>query len=484
VTTTAPEHTPLDYKQCATCGFATPANHDRCNNCWNRLAPEAPLLDREYALKLVERQEVFLAERAEANRVRARRRRLILAGIGIVIAVWFSWWVYRSFIYTPPPVPQASNPAIQLLTGENVWATSNGDLLGSRQVDAAVALDAPQAWSVALGVPPSAPLVTDAERVYVVTDRSLFAVSVADGTVVWDYDLQGAPFAAPTLANGRLYIAFRAGQLIALDAATGSVVFQSLNSGARFGTSPMVIDGYAYLFGMSDVVAFDAEDGDVLWRMPNRAGIAFKNPVVTSDHIAGVTGDEVLVFNRKNGVQTYFYEFKRANPYSTVSRDGVIYVTSRRYTVAFEEGSGRPWWEQWRAVWNQFWIWGMTPDVPIPERLWQNNDPPSEDGFPATFAGDLLVTAGRNGEMQALRIADGTEAWRVAARPADIVVAGPLNTRSGILLPFHDRIALYDPATGELTAERMLDGGSLSDVMVTGAGLYALSADGTLTAYR
>jgi hypothetical protein len=86
--------------------------------------------------------------------------------------------------------------------------------------------------------------------------------------------------------------------------------------------------------------------------------------------------------------------------------------------------------------------------------------------------------------MQALRLADGSEAWRVAPRDADIVVAGPLNTESGILLPFHDRLALYDPATGELIDERPLAGESLRDVIVTGAGTYALAVDGTLTAYR
>jgi len=441
-------------------------------------------MDREYAESLVERQNVFLAERAVADRARKRRRRMIFAGIGVVLALWFGWWVYRSFIYSPPPVPEASTPDLQLLTGENVWPTSNGDLLGSRQVLAAIALDAPAAWSVALGASPATPLVADSERVYVVTEGNVTAVSVGDGTVVWDYDLQGAPYGAPTLAGGRVYLALRAGQLIALDAATGGVVFQSLNTGTRFGTSPMVVDGYAYVFGMSDLVAFDAEDGSVLWRTPTRAGIAFTNAVVTDDYIAGVTGDEVLVFNRENGAQTYFYEFTRANPYSTVTRDGVVYVSSQRYTVAFQETSSRPWWEQWRAVWTQFWIWGMTPDVPNPERLWQNNDPPRESGFPATFAGDLLVTTGRNGEMQALRLADGAEAWRVAAQEAAIVVAGPLNTPQGILLPFHDRLALYDPATGVLLEERPLTGASLSDVVATGAGIYALASDGTLTAYR
>ena len=486
VTSTATDGPPIEYKQCATCGFATPATRTRCHNCWNRLADDAPLLDPEHAANLVERQEVFVEERAEIDRARSRRRRLILGGIALALSLWFAWWFYGAFIYSPPPVPEASNPSLQMLTGENVWATANGDRYGSREVDAAVDLAAPEAWSVSLGLAPATPLVADAERVYVVTEDRIAAIAVADGSIAWERELQGAPYGAPTLAAGRLYLGLRAGQLLVLDAATGDLVFQSLNTGTRFGASPIIVDGYAYLFGIGDVIAFDAEDGELLWSTPNRAGIAFTSPVVTEDYIASVTGTEVLVFDRGNGTQTYFYEFLRANPRATLARDGVVYVSSNRYTVAFEDTSGRPWWEQWRAVWNQFWIWGMTPDVPTPERLWQNNDPPLEDSFPGTFAGDLLVLAGRDGEMQALTLADGAEAWRVAAAPegADTVVAGPLSTRSGILLPFEDRIALYDSSSGALIGERPLDGERLIDVMVTGDGFYTLDAAGTLTTFR
>ncbi len=484
VTSTATDGPPIEYKQCATCGFATPATRTRCHNCWNRLSADAPLLDPEHAANLVARQEIFAEERAETDRARTRRRRFILGGIALLVLLWFGWWIYSTFIYSPPPVPEASNPSLELLSGEDVWATANGDRLGTRQVGAAVDLDAPEAWSLSLGAAPATPLVADAERVYVVTEDRIAAVAASDGSLVWERDLQGAPYGAPTLAGGRLYIGLRAGQLLALDAATGDLVFQSLNTGTRFGASPMIVDGYAYLFGIGDVVAFDAEDGEILWSTPNRGAIAFTSPVVMEDYIAGVTGTEVLVFDRGNGAQTYFYEFTRANPYSTLSRDGVVYASSRRYTVAFEDTSGRPWWEQWRAVWNQFWIWGMTPDVPIPERLWQNNAPPLEDGFPGTFAGDLLILADRKGEMQALRLADGTEAWRVPAAAVGAVVAGPLSTRSGILLPFEDRVALYDPASGALLGERTMEGERLTDVLVTSGGLYTLDAGGTLTAFR
>lgn len=476
------EPPPTEYKQCSTCGFATPATRTRCHNCWNRLDPETPILDAEHAQELVARQEVILAGQESARQARRRRRRLILGGIAFLFVAWFGWWVYRSFIYTPPPVPEASNPTLQMLSGPDAWATSGGDVLESRAIDLPVPLDGEVAWSLNLGGAET-PLVADAERVYAVTENKLIALDIEDGGVAWEYELQGAPFGAPSLAGDRLYVALRAGQLLALDAATGEEIYYSLNTGTRFGTSPIVVDGYAYVFGIGAVVAFDAEDGEVLWSTENRAGVAFTNPVVTDDHIAGVTGDEVLAFNRSNGAQTYFYEFARAFPYSTVARDGVVYVSSRRYTVAFDEDSGRPWWELWRATWNQFWLWGMAPDVPQPERLWQNNDPPQADGFPAAISGDLLVVASNEGELQALRLADGSEAWRVTPSGVDTVVGGPLATRDGVLVPFEDRLALFDSSTGALLAERPFEG-VLADAILTSRGLFVLAEDGTLRAIR
>lgn len=467
-----------------TCGFATPATRTRCHYCWNRIDPAAPILERELALDMLQRQEVFLAERAAAQRARRRRRLIVLGAVGGLLLVWFGWWVYRSFIYTPPPVPQASNPALAMLTGDDVWATSGGDARGSRSTGASVPLDGAEAWSTSVGRAATTSLVADRERVYVVTDERLTALSIADGSVAWEFRLQGAPYGAPTLAGDRVYLALRAGQLLALEAATGEVVWYSLNSGTRFGTSPIVADGYAYVFGMGDLVAFDAETGEVVWRTENRANLAFTNPALTEGYIAGVAGDEVLLFSLENGAQTYFYEFTRAFPYSSVAAGDRFFVTSRRWTVAFDETSGRPWWEYWRAAWNQFWLWGIAPGVPAPEHAWQNNDPPMAEGHAAAIIDDLLILASRDGEVQALRTADGVEAWRLPPGSPDAIPTGPLATSDGLLIAHRDRIVLYDPRDGSVIAERPIEAGNLSDVIVTSTGMYLLYTDGTVTAVR
>lgn len=483
MTSTVTEPPITEYRQCSTCGFATPATRERCHHCWNRLDEDAPILDPDVAQDLLQRQEVFLAERASQQRARQRRRNLILGAVGLVLLAWVGWWFYRSYIYTPPPVPEASNPALQMLSGPDVWATSGGDREGSRSIDAPVPLDGAEAWSVALGGEPVTPLVADTERAYVVMEDRVAAVSIADGSVVWEFNLQGAPFASPTIAGGRLYLALRAGQLLALDAASGEPLWYSLNAGTRFGTSPIVVDGYAYVFGLGRLVAFDAETGEELWSSENRGQVGFANPAVTDDHIAGVTGSEVLVFRRDNGAQTYFYEFARAFPYSTVAKDGVIYASSRRYTVAFEETSDRPWWEIWRAGWNQFWLWGIAPSVPQPEQLWVNLDPPLADGFAATIAGDMLILGSRDGEVQALRLSDGSEVWRLPEVGNRAMANGPLTTSDGVLLPLEDRLLLVDPSTGATLDERPVEG-DLRDVVVTTTGMYVLTTDGTLTAVR
>ena len=107
MTSTLSDPPSTEYRQCTTCGFATPATRTRCHNCWNRLEPDAPVLDPDYAAELVQRQEVFLAERVDAERARVRRRRLIIGAIAVVLLAWIGWWVYSTFIYSPPAVPEA-----------------------------------------------------------------------------------------------------------------------------------------------------------------------------------------------------------------------------------------------------------------------------------------------------------------------------------------------------------------------------------------
>ena len=79
-------------------------------------------------------------------------------------------------------------------------------------------------------------------------------------------------------------------------------------------------------------------------------------------------------------------------------------------------------------------------------------------------------------------LADGEAAFELNTvfRPNPLLPDIPVAIR---VAPLEDRIALYDPATGELIAERPVEGG-LSDVIVTTAGMFVLTQDGALTVIR
>jgi hypothetical protein len=480
VTTTAPDSPGTRYKQCDTCGFATPATRTRCHNCWNAIDQQAPDLETEAAADLLQKQGDVHAARALANK---RRRRIRLAIIGLITAAFVWWigsWVYSTFIYTPPPVPTPVSTELQTSTGPSVWATSGGDVRGTRQASVSPPLEAAEAWNSRLSWRPSTPVVADGERLYaILANDQIVAVDIEDGSVVWEYRLSGAPLAAPTVAGDQLFVALRAGQLLILNAADGTPVRYSLNTGVRFGTSPLVVDGVAYVFGVGAVVALDAETAEVLWQTPFGSDFAFTNPVVSDGYLAGVGGDQALIFDRGNGAQTYFYEMPRAFPYSIVERDGVFYVSYSRFTAALEEHSLRPWWDGVRGAWFQFWLWGMAPDVPAPPALWQRGRPPI-NGYPGALLDDAIVLAGPNGDIVAVALSDGADLWRHRYDP---IFVAPLATPDGVLVAHDDRLALLSASSGEVLHERPVDG-EPHDVVLTDRGLFVIYADGRITAIR
>ncbi|MBT5772921.1 MAG: PQQ-binding-like beta-propeller repeat protein [Dehalococcoidia bacterium] len=391
------------------------------------------------------------------------------------------WWSYKTFIWEAPPVPGPSSTERTIVSSAETWPTSGGNLAGTRSTSASAQLEGEAAWSSALGVAPATAMIADGERLYVTLNNNMIvALAQQDGTVAWVHELAVVPFAAPTLAGDRLYVPMRSGQLLSLDAATGDEVFASLTTGTRFGTSPLVDDGVVYVFGVGALFGFDAETGDLLWRTEIDSPWGFVNPVLDDNFVATVTGNRSLVFDRVTGLESYFYEFERANPYAVALVEGDVYTFSSRFGTAYEVESRRPWWEGVRAVWEQFWIWGMAPDVPLRPAIWVGSDPP-RDGYPAAVTDDLLLLGGPSGDLVAISRADGSEVWRIARAP---IVGPPLATADGLLVVHVDRVATYDFATGTLLMERLFEGPRLHDVVVTSGGTFIVNVDGETSVYR
>lgn len=480
MTTDQAETPSLQYKLCPRCGYATVSDNDRCQHCLRDIA-RAKILEPEVAKRRLARQAVVEAERAAA-RARHLRRVRYLRGLGVVLLIGLiGWWSYKSFIWEPPPAPLPSSTVRSVISSGDIWPTSGGDLAGTRSTSAAPQLEGPAAWNTSLGVAPATGMIADSERLYVTLNNNMIvALNQDDGSIAWERELSVVPFAAPTLAGGTLYVPMRAGQLLALDAVTGDEVFASLTTGTRFGTSPLIDEGMAYVFGIGALFGFDAETGELLWRTEIDSPWGFVNPVLDDKFIATVTGNRSLVFDRVTGVESYFYEFERANPYATALVDGAVYTFSSRFGTAYDVESRRPWWEGVRAVWEQFWIWGMAPDVPLRPAIWVGSDPP-RDGYPAAVTEELLLLGGPSGDLVAISRADGSEVWRIARAP---IVGPPLATADGLLVAHADHVAVYEFATGTLVTERLFEGQRLHDVVVTTGGTFIANADGEISVYR
>ncbi len=481
MTLASPSRDSTRYKRCPTCRRVTPADSQRCYECWNDVANTA-VLSPEEGIRAIARQTASdLADQALVTRRRAfwrRARKVAIAfGAGVMSVV-----IYFTFIYAPDPPRPGRDPSINMTVAEALWPIDGHDLGGSRASSSRPAIAAPIAWSTALGSPPRVPLVAGETLVYTaLEDGRVVAIEQATGREAWAHALANPPIAAPTLASGRLFVPQVSGRLLVLDAESGAVVFETPVLPTSFTTSPMVADGVVYLFGTGALVALDASTGAPLWRHAVPGTWAFVTPVLAGRHIAVATGDRTLIFDRLTGQQTYFYEFRRAHPYSITLVDDTVYSVSSRFAAAIDVTSERPWWERWRKYWNQFWVWGMAPEPPPPPSLWVTSRPP-RDGYPVAVAPDRLLVAGPTGDLRAISRADGAPLWQQQVAP---IMAPPTLTGAGILVLHENALSLYAADNGALLSTRPIEVSTpLEHVVATSKGTYVVTQDGQLTALR
>jgi outer membrane protein assembly factor BamB len=466
------------YKRCPNCNYATPATRDRCHHCLADVS-RVGLMHPDAAARALERQAEDEAAEAARQLRRDRIRRGIVGALIALVVLWVGWQLYRTFIWEPGPVPLPASTDRQMPATPGAWPTTGGDARATRATTAPAAVDAPEAWRTALNAAPATPIVAGSDRVYVtLRDNRVVALHLNTGDVAWEASLGAVPIGAPTLAGDLLYVALPAGQLIALDAATGTQRFASTNTGSRLSSSPVVVDGAVFVWGVPRLVAVDAADGAILWSRDIGTNWATVSPALTDDAIAIASGDRSLVYDRTTARETYFYEFERAHPYAIAADGGSVYTASNRFLAAYRIDSRRPWWEGIRAVWLQFEIWKMAPSVPPAPAEWTALRPP-EDGYPLALGPGRLYLANPDGDLRAYDRATGDLAWTAELPP---IVAAPILTADGLLIVHPDRIATYNPATGDLLQERPIEGARLAGVVPTAAGLFIVDNDGLVTA--
>ncbi len=109
---------------------------------------------------------------------------------------------------------------------------------------------------------------SDGQLVYLPgLDHILYALNLADGKLVWQKDLGSALLSAPLLTkDGTLYLADLQGEVVALKAADGSVIWKT-DTGGRLWSTPVLKDTTLYVGNASGkVVAVSTQDGKITWQ--------------------------------------------------------------------------------------------------------------------------------------------------------------------------------------------------------------------------
>uniref|UniRef100_UPI0035CBCE75 PQQ-binding-like beta-propeller repeat protein n=1 Tax=uncultured Sphingomonas sp. TaxID=158754 RepID=UPI0035CBCE75 len=193
-------------------------------------------------------------------------------------------------------------------------------------------------WRAKPGAPlRGAPTVANGQIYVLSQDNQLFALSQADGTVVWNQsgsiETQGVfGVAAPAVSQGTVVAGFSSGELNAYryengrtlwqDALSRSTISTSVSSLADVDADPVIDRGIVYAVGQGGrMVAIEIDSGQRLWEQ-NFAGIS--TPWVSGEWVFIVTDDARLVcLARATGKVRWISQLRHFKS-EKVKKDGTI----------------------------------------------------------------------------------------------------------------------------------------------------------------
>ena len=311
-----------------------------------------------------------------------------------------------------------------------------------------------------------------------VEDAQLVALSFQDGRELWRIPVPGRLDSPPTVADGRLYLGLRDGRVMALDASDGSPLWARAIGGPVW-DAPVVVDGVLWVISRPTFLALDAEDGRVLREYAFRTAGNPVGAVVTGSTVAFSTSDKVLLFDRENLQQDYFYRL-RGVTHLVASHDTIV-ATSSRLLISLDTNSRRPWWDGVRRWWGLFNIWGMAPEPPLPPRNWLV-DSPGEHFSPVLTDTHVILALRERAAVYAYSLSKGVLDW-VWEVPDTAIVAPPMLTPGGVVVLEEHALVLLDRLSGEERARHEFDD-ALRRVLITDHGTYLATDTAEVLAMR
>jgi len=283
-------------------------------------------------------------------------------------------------------------------------------------------------------------------------------------------------------SRGRIFATTGFGEVLALDAETGDIVWRVMTT-VPFSNAPTVRDGRVYAVSQdSRLQVFSATDGALLWdhlAITEQATILSASSPAVSEQtvVAGFNSGEVVALRTINGTVSWSDSLtSRATQVTPLSELNAIVgrpVIDRDRVFVISHG-GR-----------------MTSiDLRTGERIWTIDIGSLDTPW---VMGDYVLVMSLDGELVCLSRGQGRVRW-VTPLPAfenpedregRIRWAGPVVAGNKILLASSQgRLAVLQPATGEIEQVVELDEPISQPPIIAGGTLYVLTDEGTLMARR
>jgi outer membrane protein assembly factor BamB len=214
-------------------------------------------------------------------------------------------------------------------------------------------------------------LVTAGGVVYVTTNRTLYALDAATGTVKWKWSAPSYPMSSVAVENNTVYVGAMSASAYAFDTETGDMKWQQLisNDPSEGVSNPIAIDGLVYFgTGWSNwsccegrgsgggITALDGETGQIVWHVKT-VGSYGSGGLPTSTFSVG---DDMLYFtdkdvpdvdiaqkqlhalDRKTGKEVWKIASEHTVPF--IAPDDTLYVAYERTLLSLDGKTGQKKW--------------------------------------------------------------------------------------------------------------------------------------------
>jgi outer membrane protein assembly factor BamB len=164
-------------------------------------------------------------------------------------------------------------------------------------------------------------------------DRHLYALDLADGQVIWDFETKGAFASQPVLENGTLYIGAFDDKLYAIDVETGDENWH-FSSENWFWGAPALHDDVLYAVDVDgNAYAIDRNTGDPIWHRvltdaDDQAVAVRAGPTLSADQSKLLVGSEdglLFALDTADGMVVWTSEADGQVLAPTVTEGGIAY---------------------------------------------------------------------------------------------------------------------------------------------------------------